>query len=211
MNRKTFVALACFACSVAIPLTGFGQQDGGRPRQVGERGFGGPPRDGGGPGRGGPDMVRMVPVMAALDKDGDGVISSEEIAGAVAALKTLDKNQDGKLDHEELRPAFAGPGGPGGPGGRGPGGGGFGGPGGGPSDGAGMVSRLMALDKNSDGQLSKDEVGDRLASLFGRADADKNGILTKAEIEAMAAQGDARGPGGRGGEGGDRPRRPAAE
>jgi hypothetical protein len=72
-------------------------------------------------------MMRMFPVMAALDADGNGEISAEEIKGAVAALKKLDKNKDGKLTEDELRPSFGGPGGPGGRGGFGGGRGGRGG------------------------------------------------------------------------------------
>jgi hypothetical protein len=223
MNKSLYSMAACFLLSAAISLVALADQDGSRPpRDGGGRGFDGPPRGSeggpeergrGGPeerGRGGPDIMRMIPVMAALDKDGDGVISSDEIAGAVAALKTLDKNNDGRLDGEELRPAF---GGPGGPGGRGPGGfggpGGPGGPGGGrdggSGDGAAMIVRLMAMDKNSDGQLSKDEMGDRLGALFSRADVDKNGFVTRAEIEVLS------GPESGLGQGGDRPRRPAPE
>ncbi len=55
--------------------------------------------------------MRMFPVMTALDSDGNGEISPEEIKGAVAALKKLDKNKDGKLTEDELRPNFAGRGG----------------------------------------------------------------------------------------------------
>ena len=55
--------------------------------------------------------MRMFPVMVALDSDGNGEISSEEIKGAVAALKKLDKNKDGKLTEDELRPSFGGRGG----------------------------------------------------------------------------------------------------
>jgi len=72
----------------------------------------------------------MPPLFAALDPDGDGTISAEEMAAAVKALSSLDKNSDGKLTRDEYlaRPGFgAGPGGPGG----------FGRPGGpgGPADG----------------------------------------------------------------------------
>ena len=68
----------------------------------------------GGPG-GGPGNRPVPPLMAALDKNKDGVIDAEEIAAAAASLKTLDKNGDGKLTMEELRPARGerGPGGPG--------------------------------------------------------------------------------------------------
>jgi len=67
---------------------------------------------GGRGGQGGPGgFLRMFPVMTALDSDGNGEISSEEIKGAVVALKKLDKNKDGKLTEDELRPNFSGRGG----------------------------------------------------------------------------------------------------
>jgi Ca2+-binding EF-hand superfamily protein len=53
-------------------------------------------------------MMRRMPLMAALDANSDGVISSEEIEKSPAALKTLDKNSDGQLTADELRPAFGG-------------------------------------------------------------------------------------------------------
>ena len=74
----------------------------GRPGGAG--GFGGPP---GGPG----GFMRMFPIMAALDADGNGEISTEEIKAAPAALKKLDKNNDGKLTDAELLPSFPGGGG----------------------------------------------------------------------------------------------------
>jgi predicted O-methyltransferase YrrM len=83
----------------------------------------------------GPFGPMRMPVMTALDVNGDGELSAEEIAGASQALSQLDKSGDGKLGREELAPVFAGRGGPGGPPGRGPGPGrpggfgGFGGPG----------------------------------------------------------------------------------
>ena len=69
-------------------------------------------QSGGRGGQGGPGgFMRMFPVMSALDSDGNGEISSEEIKGAVVALKKLDKNKDGKLTEDELRPNFGGRGG----------------------------------------------------------------------------------------------------
>jgi hypothetical protein len=77
-----------------------------------------------------------------------------------------------------------------------------------------IVSRMMALDKNKDGKLTRDEIGDeRLLRLFDRADANKDGIVTKEELVAFAtklaaeegAGGGRRrgfGPGGPGGFGG---------
>ena len=81
---------------------GFQGRPAGRPGGAG--GFGGPP---GGPG----GFMRMFPIMAALDADGNGEISTEEIKAAPAALKKLDKNNDGKLTDAELLPSFPGVGG----------------------------------------------------------------------------------------------------
>jgi Ca2+-binding EF-hand superfamily protein len=53
-------------------------------------------------------MMRVLPIMTALDADGNGEISDAEINGSVAALKKLDKNKDNKLTAEELRPNFGG-------------------------------------------------------------------------------------------------------
>ncbi len=45
------------------------------------------------------------PVLAALDADHDGEISSLEIDRAASALKTLDRNHDGYLTADELIPS----------------------------------------------------------------------------------------------------------
>lgn len=44
------------------------------------------------------------PLLAALDKNGDGTISKSEIEAAAQSLKSLDKNGDGELTDDELRP-----------------------------------------------------------------------------------------------------------
>ncbi|MFN0108469.1 MAG: EF-hand domain-containing protein [Blastocatellia bacterium] len=129
----------------------------------------------GGPGRP-PDMMRRLPLMLALDVNGDGVISEEEISNATAALLKLDKNKDGKLTEEELRPEF--PEGPGGRRGEGPG------PGGPNPD--EMVKQLLEFDKNGDGQLGKDEVPERMHGLFERGDANKDNVLSKDELRKLA-------------------------
>jgi len=49
-----------------------------------------------------------LPVMKALDTNGDGALDAAEIANATTALKTLDKNGDGKLTREEIMPQFPG-------------------------------------------------------------------------------------------------------
>ena len=139
------------------------------------------------------------PAFQALDADRDGVISAAELANAPAALKSLDRNGDGKLTAEEVRPQMGGRGGrEGGRGGR------EGEPGETqPPSADEMVRTLMAFDKNGDGQLTRDELPERMQGLFDRADGDKNGVLTADEIRKSAQATAA--PGGRGGrgEGGD--------
>jgi len=59
----------------------------------------GPPPAGGRPGNPPPP-----PLITALDRDKDGVISAGEIAGATAALLTLDRDGSGQLEREETLP-----------------------------------------------------------------------------------------------------------
>lgn len=129
------------------------------------------------------------PLLAAIDKNGDGELSEEEIDGAIIALKTLDRNKDRRLDASELRPnmpammgGMMGGGGfpPGGPeGGRG--GNNQGGPG-------AMLERMLAMDANGDGKLSGDELPERMKPMLERSDANKDGFLDREELQSMASQ-----------------------
>jgi Ca2+-binding EF-hand superfamily protein len=55
-------------------------------------------------GRGGepPNFMKIDPIFAAVDADGDGEISAAELANAPAALKKLDKNGDGQITPDEV-------------------------------------------------------------------------------------------------------------
>ncbi len=102
-NHKTMKSILITLALAASAALLHAQPEGGAP----PRPDGPPPGAPGGPGGpGGPDGMRrpVPPLLAALDTDKDGEISSKEIDNAVTALKTLDKDGDGKISKEELRP-----------------------------------------------------------------------------------------------------------
>ncbi|ADV82183.1 EF-hand domain-containing protein [Terriglobus saanensis] len=105
------------------------------------------------------------PVLLALDTNHDGSLSESEILAAPTALLTLDANHDGIFSAEEYSP-------------KEPVGGAT------PDE---QVQRLMAFDKNGDGELTRDELPERMQRLMDRADTDHNGRLTATEIRAMAS------------------------
>jgi Ca2+-binding EF-hand superfamily protein len=155
--------------------TGFGGRPGAPGAPAGAPGRPGEPGRPGAPGGLGGPMVNL-PVLRALDADGDGEISKAEIEGAAKALAALDKNGDGKLTREEILPNFTGTGIPGGPG----------------QPGVGfrpnpeeMLRRLKEADKNGDGKISKEEAPDQMKDRFDRIDANGDGQLDEAEIKAM--------------------------
>lgn len=47
-----------------------------------------------------------------------------------------------------------------------------------------MVTRLLRMDKNKDGQLTADEVGERFRPAIAKMDENTDGVVTKEEIEA---------------------------
>ena len=138
----------------------------------------------------GQPMRPMSRLVAAIDADHDGTISSAEMQSAPAALRALDANHDGQLTPDELRPAFEGRG----PRGRGDGGfegrggrGGEEGRSGAPAASADeLIDTLMSFDRNGDGKLDRAEVPDRFQGLFDRADANKDGSLTRDELQQSA-------------------------
>ena len=158
--------------AVASPIMVSAQEEGkdkaaGRRPNMQRPGAG--PEAGGFPG--GPlGMLQMHPLMKILDTDKDGTLSAGEIANASKALIQLDKNGDGIVSAEELRPdPSAMPGGLAGAGGNGP----FGGAAMGKlfesrdanKDGKlsgdeipeRMRERLSMVDKDGDGSISKSE------------------------------------------------------
>ncbi|MBI1760131.1 MAG: EF-hand domain-containing protein [Acidobacteria bacterium] len=49
-----------------------------------------------------------------------------------------------------------------------------------------IVKELLEFDRNGDGQLSKDEVSERMQGLFARGDANQDGVLSKDELRKLA-------------------------
>ena len=163
-----------------------------------------PPRGPGGPGFRGGDPASMIEQM---DQDGDGKLQIDELPDFMARrMAEADANDDGILSEEELASAMENMRGRGGRG---------------RPDAAALMERF---DRNGDGQLSIDEVPERMAEMMD--DANGDGLISademKASMEKMQSQfgggrggRGGRGRGGEGGEGGrgreSRPRRPQVE
>ncbi len=72
---------------------------------------------------------------------------------------------------------------------------------------ADFINRLMSFNKAKDGKLTKEELTDkRLHALFDRADTNKDGVVTKEELEALFARETIAGGDGDFGPGGDGPK-----
>jgi hypothetical protein len=129
----------------------------------------------------------LPPLMAALDADTNHVISATEIANAPTALKTLDLNSDGQLTSDEIMPQRP-----------------DGAPGGQNASGQKkfVPPIVAALDADSDGTISAAEIANS-ATTLATLDKNSDGQLTGDEIMPRPPGG--RGHGGRGGPGGPPP------
>ncbi len=154
------------------------------------RGRDGRGRGGRGPGGGRPNPAEM---FKRMDKNNDGKLSKDEVPEQFwARLSKADKNSDNAITKAELEAAMAQM--------RGQR------PGGGRPNPGEMFKRM---DKNNDGKLSKDEVPEQFWERLSRADANRDDVLTKAELEkAFQNRGGPRGDkaGKKGGKKGGRPR-----
>lgn len=109
--------------------------------------------------------------FAAVDKDGNGQITAEEMAAFRAAkMAKVDQDKDGFVSSAEMKAAML----------------------------ARFEARLDKMvarrmekqDQNGDGKLGPDEFGpgEKSGKMFARADANGDGMLSKAEVEAMQAR-----------------------
>lgn len=86
MRTKIFAVLTAFVAGAVLNSA-----------QAQEEGYFGGVQGGGADGQ----FLRQ-PFMLAIDTDGNGAISAEEIEGAIESLSVLDKNGNGDLDYLEL-------------------------------------------------------------------------------------------------------------
>lgn len=97
-----------------------------------------------------------------MDSNGDGSVSAEEhAAGANAMFNAMDANKDGNVSAAEMDAGRKGE-----------------------SGGMSSTDKIATIDTNGDGQLSAAEHAAGSIEMFGEADADKNGSLTAAEMQA---------------------------
>lgn len=159
MKRKTLISAAALVAVLGSSFAAYAAGNGAQERPRGEMQQNGP-RAGGMPF--GPEFD-----FAAVDADGDGKITQEEIdAFKAAKFAEVDTNGDGTVDADELYAHQE----------------------------AKRVERMKAraadmvekLDANDDGVLSADELqrkgGDKM---FDRLDRDDDGALSEEEITAM--------------------------
>ncbi len=131
----------------------------------------GPP-DSPGPRSGGPPSGRLwaIPVIAALDADGDGEVSTAETREAPKSLAALDSDGSGRVERAEMLPQRGGPG--------------FGGrrqsprePGADPP----AIPVMTAIDADGNGEVSTAEMRSAAAALR-TLDSDGDGSLTASEM-----------------------------
>lgn len=129
-----------------------------------------------GPGKGGKGAG-----LRNLDKNGDRVITEEEAGEAWARIGQLDKDGDGKVTGEEMMAGAKGKG--------------MQGKGKGKGNPGEFIKRM---DKNEDGNLSKDEVPEQLWARISALDKDGDSSISREEFAAGAKGRMQQGANGRG-------------
>jgi YD repeat-containing protein len=111
-------------------------------------------------------------LFAAIDADGDGIISTKELRNAIKVLKGFDADKDGNITRAEASVAAV-PSGAVAPGGL-------------PAEAAQAVDEVMKNDKNGDGKLTTNELPREMVRNLQDVDANADGSLTRDELMAAA-------------------------
>lgn len=176
---KTLLCLSLVMLTATTATAQFGKNPPAGPAKVAEPAAAPAPDAAGAPAAG------PSPLFAALDPDGDGVISKVELKKAIVALKKLDTDNDGSITLAEC-------------------GGGAVAPGTAPVAGVDQVPQwmqgLLAKDKNVDGKLTPNELTENERQMLQNADLNGDGAIDRQELAAVgannAAGASAFGPGG---------------
>jgi len=115
--------------------------------------------------RGGNDVDE---ILQLFDADDDQTITFNEIDQSAQRIRIMDANDDKQVSAAELVAAS--------------------GVAGTVRSSAALASQLMEFDQDKDGKISPDEVPHRLRLVVQAADQDKDGLMDKAELDAMAVQ-----------------------
>lgn len=138
-----------------------------------------------------PEETPTVPadaVFSGYDKNNDSQVTKDELANE-AAFQRYDLDKDGAISLAEYN-QVSGKTAPTTPGAPGTAGGGMA---------AQIENMIKTVDKNADGQITKEEAGD--APWFARVDQDANGVISAEELEMMRKVVAQRGGGAGGGRG----------
>lgn len=110
---RIFAAAAFLAC-LMIVVTQAQSQDGGKGQKGPMNRNGGPPPGGqGGPGGFGMNPQELMQRLAALDTNGDGALTSNEVTdpGLLGLMQRADTNGDGSVTQAEVEAVLSGQGG----------------------------------------------------------------------------------------------------
>jgi Ca2+-binding EF-hand superfamily protein len=122
-------------------------------------------------------------IFAAIDADGDGIISKVELRKAIVALKKLDADNDGAITLAEAGGGTVGPA-----------------PGGFNDPLQAEIDRMMANDRNKDGKLTENEVPREMMPMLQGADANNDKAIDRRELAAAMQNGPNQFRGGPGGQ-----------
>jgi Ca2+-binding EF-hand superfamily protein len=101
----------------------------------------------------------LNPLFTALDGNGDGMITPQEIRRAAVSLKKLDADGDGNISLAEASPQMGDP--------------------------AQMANQMFAqADRDGDGQLTAAELPPQMGRMIQAADQDGNGAISREEFNA---------------------------